>query len=82
MKLTIMMLLASKHTQPRRIISMASSSIESSSESVEQTSPVEDLLKNQRYWKMLENIQEAEIEATATNRTKPSSIWSVGYICI
>jgi hypothetical protein len=81
MKLTIMMLLATKHTQPRSIISMTSSSIESSSESVEQTSLVEDVLKNQQYWKMLENVEKAAIEATATNRTKSSSIWSVYFYC-
>ena len=76
MKLTIMMLLATKHTQPQpRNISKTSLSIESSS--VSAVDSAEDVLRNQRYWKMLENIEEAEIEATATNRTKPSSIWSL-----
>lgn len=34
-----------------------------------------DEMNNRRYWQMLENLEEAEIEGTATNRTHPSSIW-------
>ena len=74
LKLTIMMLVTTKYAQPQpRNLRMASLSIESSSPPVD---IVENDLKNQKYWKMLENIEVAEIEATATNRTKGSSIWS------
>ena len=78
LKLTIMMLVTTKYAQPQpRNLRMASLS---ESLSIESSSPpvdiVENDLKNQKYWKMLENIEVAEIEATATNRTKGSSIWS------
>ena len=74
LKLTIMMLVTTKYAQPQpRNLRMASLSIESSSPPVD---IVENDLKNQKYWKMFENIEVAEIEATATNRTKGSSIWS------
>lgn len=38
-----------------------------------------DEMNNRRYWQMLENLEEAEIEGTATNRTHPSSIWYGQY---
>ncbi|EFX88382.1 hypothetical protein DAPPUDRAFT_234511 [Daphnia pulex] len=37
----------------------------------------EEEMKNRRYWQMLENLEEADIEGTGINRTHHSSIWLI-----
>lgn len=73
MKLTVMMLLAStKRSHPQRTgdLSADSSLMVTALDVVG-----EEEMTNRRYWQLLENLEEAEIEGTATNRTHPSSIW-------
>jgi hypothetical protein len=74
MKLTVMMLLASnKRGHPQR---MGAALTDDSSLAVTAVNAAgEEEMKNRRYWQMLENLEEAEIEGTGTNRTHPSSIW-------
>jgi hypothetical protein len=75
MKLTVMMLLASnnKRGHPQRM--GAALSADSSLAVTAVDAVGEEEMKNRRYWQMLENLEEAEIEGTGTNRTHPSSIW-------
>ncbi|XP_032789191.1 heparan sulfate 2-O-sulfotransferase 1 [Daphnia magna] len=75
MKLTVMMLLASnKRSHPQR---MGALSADYSLTVTAVDTVGKDEMNNRRYWQMLENLEEAEIEGTATNRTHPSSIWLI-----
>lgn len=74
MKLTVMMLLASnKRGHPQRMGTALSADSSLAVAAVDAVG--EEEMKNRRYWQMLENLEEAEIEGTGINRTHPSSIW-------
>ncbi len=77
MKLTVMMLLVSnKRGHPERMEALAAdSSMVVTSVAIDALG--EEELKNRLYWQMLENLEDANIEVSATNRTHPSSIWCV-----
>lgn len=77
MKLTVMMLLASNKRNPERMEALSADSSMGNAGTVLMDAPGEEELKNRRYWQMLGNLEEANIEASATNRTHPSSIWYV-----
>ena len=77
MKLTVMMLLASNKRNPERMEALSADSSMGNAGTVLMDAPGEEELKNRRYWQMLGNLEEANIEASATNRTHPSSIWYI-----
>lgn len=81
MKLTVMMLLASN--QRNHSLRTGELSADSSVAIVAAATikaPGEEELKNRRYWQMLDNLEEANIQVSATNRTHASSIWCGGKL--
>lgn len=76
MKLTVMMLLASnKRNHSLRTGELSDDSSVAIVAAATTKAPGEEELKNRRYWQMLDNLEEANIEVSATNRTHASSIW-------
>lgn len=79
MKLTVMMLVASnKRSLLQRVSDQSSdSSMAMVAVAREEDSLGEEELRNRQYWQMLNNLEEANIEVSATNRTHASSIWLI-----
>ena len=71
MKLTVMMLIAT--SKRGRFQEMDDISTDSSILALEPKNSQDETHRN--YWQMLDNLESAQIEATAMNRTHPSSIW-------
>ena len=75
MKLTVMMLLASSYKEYSNNNQRTQQSANSLPDPIENASGIVDSEEQRDYWRLLDHLEEAQIEPSGTNRTSKSSIW-------